>query len=60
MILGENEETFAAGIAGSATIPVVQVVKSAADAIRAALQASQTVTVNSTSAAGLLAAHPRQ
>src|SRR5207248_3540716 len=45
VILGEDEETFAAGIAGSKDIPVVQVVKSAADAIRAALQASQTVTV---------------
>jgi subtilisin family serine protease len=50
VILGEDEETFAAGIAGSATIPVVQVVKSAADAIRAALQAGQTVTVTGTSA----------
>ena len=50
VILGEDEETFAAGIAGSATIPVVQVVKSAADAIRAALQAGQSVTVSGTTA----------
>jgi subtilisin family serine protease len=50
VILGEDEETFAAGIAGSATIPVVQVIKSAADTIRTALQASQAVTVTGTSA----------
>jgi subtilisin family serine protease len=50
VILGEDEETFAAGIAGSADIPVVQVVKSAADAIRSALQASQPVTVSGTTA----------
>jgi subtilisin family serine protease len=50
VILGEDEETFAAGIAGSADIPVVQVVKSAADEIRAALQAGQTVTVSGTTA----------
>ncbi|HEY6960940.1 MAG TPA: S8 family serine peptidase, partial [Gaiellaceae bacterium] len=50
VILGEDEETFAAGIAGSADIPVVQVVKSAADAIRTALQAGQTVTVTGTTA----------
>jgi subtilisin family serine protease len=50
VILGEDEETFAAGIAGSASIPVVQVVKSAADAIRTALQASQTVTISGTTA----------
>lgn len=50
-ILGENEETFAAGITGSTDIPVVQVVKSAADAIRAALNASEPVSVTGTSAA---------
>jgi subtilisin family serine protease len=50
VILGEDEETFAAGITGSAVIPVVQVVKSAADAIRAALSAKQPVTVSGTSA----------
>jgi subtilisin family serine protease len=49
-ILGEDEETFAAGITGSATIPVVQVVKSGADAIRTALNARQPVTVTGTSA----------
>jgi subtilisin family serine protease len=47
-IFGENEETFAAGITGSAVIPVVQVVKSAADAIRAALNAHEPVTVTGT------------
>jgi len=50
VILGEDEETFSAGITGSADIPVVQVVKSAADAIRAALNASEPVTVTGTSA----------
>jgi subtilisin family serine protease len=50
VILGEDEETFAAGITGSTDIPVVQVVKSAADEIRAALNVSQPVTVTSTSA----------
>lgn len=50
VILGEDEETFAAGIAGSATIPVVQVVKSAADGIRTALLQNHTVTVTGTTA----------
>ncbi len=50
VILGENEETFAAGIAGNAGTPVVQVVKSAADAIRTALNASQPVAVSGTTA----------
>ena len=50
VILGEDQETFSAGITGSAAIPVVQVVKSAADAIRAALNASQPVSVTGTSA----------
>src|SRR5262249_28241727 len=49
-ILGEDEEVFAAGITGSADIPVVQVVKSAADEIRTALDASQPVTVSGTTA----------
>jgi subtilisin family serine protease len=49
VIIGEDEETFSAGILGSADIPVVQVVKSAADAIRAALNAHQPVIVTSTS-----------
>jgi subtilisin family serine protease len=49
-ILGEDQETFSAGITGSADIPVVQVVKSAADAIRNALNASQPVTVTGTTA----------
>jgi subtilisin family serine protease len=50
VILGEDEETFAAGITGSANIPVVQVVKSASDEIETALNASQPVTVSGTSA----------
>ncbi len=50
VILGEDQEVFSAGITGSADIPVVQVVKSAADAIRTALNASHTVTADSTSA----------
>jgi subtilisin family serine protease len=49
-ILGEDQETFSAGITGSADIPVVQVVKSAADAIRAALNASHPVSATGTSA----------
>jgi subtilisin family serine protease len=36
-IFADDQETFAAGITGSATIPVVQVVKSAGDDIRDAL-----------------------
>lgn len=52
VILGEDEETFSAGITGSANIPVVQVVKSAADAIRSALNAAQPVTVSGTTANG--------
>jgi subtilisin family serine protease len=51
VILGEDEETFAAGILGSAAIPMVQVVKSAADDIAAALGAGQPVTVSGTTAA---------
>ncbi len=47
-VLGEDQETFSAGITGSADIPVVQVVKSASDAIETALDASQTVSVSGT------------
>jgi subtilisin family serine protease len=50
VILGEDEETFSAGITGSADIPVVQVVKSASDAIQAALDAPQPVSVSGTTA----------
>ncbi len=50
VILGEDQETFSAGITGSADIPVVQVIKSASDAIKAALDASQPVTVSGTTA----------
>ncbi len=49
-ILGEDEDTFAAGILGVEDIPVVQVVKSAADSIRAALAAAQPVSVSGTTA----------
>jgi subtilisin family serine protease len=49
-ILADDEETFAAGITGSATKPVVMVVKSAGITIRDALNASQTVSVTGTSA----------
>jgi subtilisin family serine protease len=48
VILGEDQETFSAGITGSAVIPVVQVVKSASDQIKAALDASQPVSVSGT------------
>jgi subtilisin family serine protease len=49
-ILGEDQETFSAGITGSADIPVVQVVKSASDEIQTALDASQPVSVSGTDA----------
>jgi subtilisin family serine protease len=48
-ILGEDQETFTAGITGSAVIPVVQVVKSASDEIQAALDASEPVSVTGSS-----------
>ncbi|HEY4278811.1 MAG TPA: S8 family serine peptidase [Conexibacter sp.] len=47
-IFGNTNETFNAGISGSATIPGVLLAKSGADAIRDALQAHQPVTVNGT------------
>jgi subtilisin family serine protease len=49
-ILGDDEETFTGNITGSADIPVVLTTKSGADSIRTALQASQPVTVTSTTA----------
>jgi subtilisin family serine protease len=49
-ILGEDEEVFSAGITGSADIPVVQVVKSAADEIRSELALSHPVTATGTTA----------
>jgi subtilisin family serine protease len=49
-ILADDQETFAAGITGSAVIPVVEVVKSAGDTIRDALGNGDTVTVTGTSA----------
>jgi subtilisin family serine protease len=51
-IYADDEETFEAGITGSATIPGVLVTKSAGDAIRAQLQAAATVTVAGTTANG--------
>ncbi|HJQ74255.1 MAG TPA: S8 family serine peptidase [Gaiellaceae bacterium] len=48
-ILADDEETFAAGIVGSKTIPVVIVTKSGGDAIRSALASG--VTISGTSAA---------
>jgi subtilisin family serine protease len=50
VILGDDSETFAAGISGNKQIPVVLTVKSAADTIRNALLAPQPVTVTGTSA----------
>jgi subtilisin family serine protease len=47
-VFADNQEAFAAGITGSADIPVVMVTKSAGDAIRAEL--GNTVTVNGTAA----------
>jgi subtilisin family serine protease len=43
-IFADDAETFAAGITGSATIPGVMVIKSAGDALRAALGTGVTVT----------------
>ncbi len=43
-ILADDEETFSAGITGSATIPVVLVTKSAGDAIRGGLGSGVTIT----------------
>lgn len=48
-IFHNSEETFSAGITGDAIIPGVLVVKSGGDAIRAALQGAQPVTVTGTS-----------
>jgi hypothetical protein len=47
-ILADDEETFAAGIVGSKSIPVVIVTKTAGDAIRSALASG--VTISGTSA----------
>jgi subtilisin family serine protease len=51
-ILGDDSESFLSGINGDAQIPVVLVVKSAADSIRNALDAipPQSVTITGTSA----------
>jgi subtilisin family serine protease len=49
VILGEDQETFTAGITGSSVIPVVQLIKSASDEIQNALDNSQPVSVSGTS-----------
>ena len=51
-IFGSNEESFSAGITGSAVIPGVLVAKSGADAIRAELVADHTVSISGTTANG--------
>jgi len=51
-VFADDEESFAAGITGSATIPVVIVSKSAGDAMRTELNAAHTVTISGTTANG--------
>jgi subtilisin family serine protease len=51
-IYADDEESFAAGITGSAVIPGVLVAKSGGDAIRTALLNHETVTVGDTTANG--------
>jgi subtilisin family serine protease len=51
-IFADDAEAFSAGITGSDVIPGVLVTKSAGDAIRAQLAASQTVTVSGTTLNG--------
>ena len=51
-IYADDEESFAAGITGSAVIPGVLAAKSAGDAIRAQLVAHNTVTIGGTVANG--------
>ena len=51
-IYADDEESFAAGITGSAVIPGVLASKSAGDAIRAQLAANVTVTIGGTVANG--------
>lgn len=53
-IFGGDTETWTAGISGSAVIPGVLTSKSAADGIRAALLADETVTITGTEANGFL------
>lgn len=53
-VFGSNEESFTAGITGSSSIPGVLVAKSGADALRAALVASQPVVVTSTTLGGAM------
>ncbi|MDM4761401.1 S8 family serine peptidase [Galbitalea sp. SE-J8] len=48
-IFANSNETFSAGISGDTEIPGVLVVKSGGDAIRAALEDDETVTVSGTS-----------
>jgi subtilisin family serine protease len=51
-IYADDEENFAAGITGDATIPGVLVAKSGGDAIRTELLAGHTVTIGSTTLNG--------
>ncbi len=51
-IFADDEEAFAAGITGSATIPGVLVAKSGGDAIRTELLAGHTVTISGTTLNG--------
>jgi subtilisin family serine protease len=51
-VFADDQETFSAGITGSAVKPGVMVTKSAGDAIRAELVAGHTVTVSGTTANG--------
>jgi subtilisin family serine protease len=57
-IYADDEESFAAGITGSATIPGVLAAKSAGDAIRAQLVAHNTVTISGTTANGFAQLDP--
>ena len=51
-IFADDEESFAAGITGSAVKPMVLAAKSAGDAIRTELNAAHTVTISGTTANG--------
>ncbi|MBN8867589.1 MAG: S8 family serine peptidase [Solirubrobacterales bacterium] len=57
-IFGSDSETFSADITGSAEIPGVLMVASGADAIRTALDASQTVDVTGTETGSVLLSRP--
>jgi subtilisin family serine protease len=59
-IFADDEETFAAGITGSDTIPGVLVAKSGGDAIRSELVNGNTVTISGTTANGFPQRFPSQ